>query len=241
MRFEQGGYMEICVIHGSNRKGNTDRTIEIIKETLNSFKEIIYSDIYLPKDLPHFCNGCFLCLETGEYAGQNCPHKAHTHYIMEKILKSDGIIITSPSYALNVTAQVKTLFDHFACIFLCHRPHEEMFGKIGLIVSTAAGAGTKKVNNTINDNMVFWGINRIVKCGINIWGKNWNNIPEKRRFKFEKKLKIKAKAFYKYMEKRHRLNRNIKTIFLRLVFKSLIKGYSDNNADKIYWKKKGWI
>jgi len=233
--------MEICVIHGSNRKGNTDKTIEIIKETLNSYEKIVYSDIYLHKDLPHFCNGCFLCLETGEYAGQNCPHKNYTHPILEKLLKSDGIIITSPSYALNVTAQIKTLFDHFACTYLCHRPNEEMFNKIGLIISTAAGAGTKSVNKTIGVNMLFWGIKRIIKCGINIWEKDWDNIQNKKCIKAEKLLQIKAKIFFKYIKKREKLNRSIKTIFLCFVFKKLINSYSNDNADKIFWKSKGWI
>jgi len=233
--------MEICVIHGSNRKGNTDRTIEIIKETLNTFEEIIYYDIYLHKDLPHFCNGCFLCLETGVSAGENCPHKQYTNPIVEKMLKSDGIIIGSPSYALAETAQIKTLFDHFACYYICHRPNEEMFNKIGFVVSTAAGAGTKNVINSVSRNFLFWGIKRIIKCGINIWEKDWDNIPNNRRNKFEKLLKNKTKIFYKKVKNRYKLVQNIKSVFLRFVFKKLINSYADSNPDKIYWKLKGWI
>jgi len=233
--------MEICVIHGSNRKGNTDRTIEIIKETLNSFEKIVYTDIYLHKDLPHFCNGCFLCLSTGVFAGENCPHKQYAMQIMEKMLKSDGIIIGSPSYALSETAQIKALFDHFACSYICHRPNEAMFDKIGFVVSTAAGAGTKNVINTISRNFLFWGIKRIIKCGINIWENNWNNIPNKRRIKFERLLNNKAKIFYKNVKKRYKLMPNVKTVFLKIIFKKLIKSYPDNNPDKIYWKLKGWI
>jgi len=233
--------MEICVIHGSNRKGNTDRTIEIIKETLNAFEEIVYSDVYLHKDLPFFCNGCFLCLETGVSAGENCPHKQYTNPILEKMLRSDGIIIGSPVYALSETAQIKTFFDHFACSYICHRPNEEMFDKIGFVVSTAAGAGTKNVINTVSRNFLFWGIKRIIKCGINIWDNDWENIPNRRRIKFEKKLKSKAKIFYKVMKRRYKLIPNIKTIFLKNVFKKLIESYPCTNPDKIYWKLKEWI
>jgi multimeric flavodoxin WrbA len=155
--------MEICVIHGSNRKGNTEKTIEIIKNKLNSFEEIVYSDIYLPKDLPHFCCGCFACLGTGDYAGENCPHKHYTHSIIKKMLNSDGIIIASPCYALSETGQLKTLFDHFACTYLCHRPNDEMFDKIGFVISTAAGAGTKNVIRSVKRNLLFWGIKRTIK------------------------------------------------------------------------------
>jgi len=233
--------MEICIIHGSNRKGNTDKTIEIIKTQLNSFEKISYSDIYLHNDLPHFCNGCFACLSTGNYAGQNCPHKQFTHEILEKMLRSDGIIIGSPSYALAETAQVKTLFDHFACSYICHRPNEEMFNKIGFVVSTAAGAGTKRVISTISINLLYWGIRRTIKCGINLWENEWDNMPQKKQNKYEKMLNKKTKIFYQLTKNRHKIFPNIKILFLRFIFKKLIKSYNDTNVDKMYWKSKGWI
>ena len=211
--------MEICIIHGSNRKGNTDRTIEIIKEQMNSYETIIYSDIYLPKDLPHFCDGCFACLETGDYGGQNCPHKQFTHPIMEKMLRSDGIIIASPSYALAETAQIKALFDHFACNYITHRPYDKMFDKISFVVSTAAGAGTKRVISTISRNLLFWGVKRIVKIGFNIWAMNWDEIPLKKRLHFENKLKSKTKKFYKLTKNRNKIVPNIIFNILWFIFK----------------------
>lgn len=233
--------MEICIIHGSNRKGNTERTIEIIKDKLNTLDKIIYSDIYLSKDLPVFCDGCFLCMDKGDYAGQICPHKQYTHPILEKMLRSDGIIIASPSYALAETAQVKALFDHLACSFMNHRPNSEMFNKIGLIVSTAAGAGTGGVVNTVRKNMLFWGMIRTIKCQINMWAKEWDKMQIKKRNNVEKLLQKKANKFYTYIKKRNKLRRNINTIFLWFIFKKLIKSYSDDAPDKIYWKSKGWI
>ena len=233
--------MEICVIHGSNRKGNTDKTIDIIKAQLNSFEETSYSDIYLHKDLPYFCNGCFSCLNSGDYGGENCPHKQFTHPIMEKMLKSDGIIIGSPVYALAETAQVKALFDHFACNYICHRPYEEMFSKIGLVVSTAAGAGTKRVISTISRNLLYWGIRRIVKCGFNIWAEDWDSIPSKRRLKIENVLKRKANRFYKLTKDRHNIKPSFTFCILRSAFKKMINSYQDTAKDKIYWKSKGWL
>ena len=233
--------MEITVIHGSNRKGNTDKTIEIIKEKLNTYEEIIYSDIYLPKDLPHFCEGCFACLSPSEYAGQNCPHKQYTHPILKKMLKSDGIIIGSPSYALAETGQIKAFLDHFACSYITHRPNEEMFDKIGFVVSTAAGAGTARVVSTISRNLLFWGIKRIVKCKINIWNDNWTKIPDKKRTNLEKLLQKKAKRFYCLTKKRYKINKSLSHKFLLFFFKNMIKSYSDTMPDKIYWKNKGWI
>jgi len=233
--------MKICVIHGSNRKGNTDRTIDIIKERLNSFEDnVVFFDIYLPKDLPCFCEGCFACLLTGDYAGQNCPHKQYTHPIVEKILASDGIIVASPCYALAETGQVKAFFDHFACQYIVHRPYEEMFGKVGFIVSTAAGAGTGRVVSTIRRNLLFWGIGRVVKCRMNIWADNWDNIPDKKRCKFEKLLQRKTRRFYKLLKNKQK-KPSLYVKVLLFFFKRMIRRYPDTNIDKIYWRTKKWI
>jgi len=233
--------MEICIIHGSNRKGNTDKTIDLVKEQMDSFEEIVYSDIYLPRDLPHFCEGCFACLATGSYGGQNCPHKQYTHPIMEKLRRCDGIIAASPCYALAETAQIKALFDHFACNYICHRPYEEMYDKVAIVVSTAAGAGTGRVVSTISRNLLFWGVKRIIKCRINIWEVNWADMAEKRRLKAEELLRRKAVRFYKLTKNRHALRSGLDRKALRFIFKRLIKSYPDTNMDKIYWKSKGWI
>ncbi|MBN7772588.1 flavodoxin family protein [Clostridium aminobutyricum] len=233
--------MKICVIHGSNRKGNTDKSIDIIKQTLNQLDEIIYTDIYLPRDLPSFCEGCFACLRTGEYAGQHCPHKQYTHPILKSFLESDGIIFASPSYALAESAQVKALLDHFACTYINHRPNEEMFDKIGFAVSTAAGAGTGNVIRVISRNMLFWGIKRTVKCRANMWAMNWDEMGEKRRLTIEKRLRKKAAKFFHLTKNRHTIRASCLSKILHLMFARLIKSYADSEPDKIYWKSKGWI
>lgn len=233
--------MKICVIHGSNRKGNTDKTIEIIKGRLNALGEVSYTDFYLPKDLPYFCKGCMACLGTGTYAGENCPHKAYTHPILKALLEADGIIIGCPSYALSETAQLKALFDHFACTYIVHRPNTEMFDKTALVISTAAGAGSGRAISTISRNLLFWGVKRIHKCKLRLWEANWGDMPKERQEKLEKQLIKKATAFYHITEKRYDLCKNLLAAFIHHAMKGAIKNYPDTQADKIYWKAKGWI
>lgn len=233
--------MKICVIHGSNRKGNTDKTIELIKQTLDGQEDMTYTDFFLPKDLPHFCTGCFVCLRTGAYAGENCPHKEYTHPILKSMLEADGIILASPVYALAETAQIKSLLDHFACIYLNHRPNEEMFDKIAFVISTAAGLGTGRVMSTISRNMLFWGVKRTVKCKVNMWAKDWIQMDSQRRAKAEEAIRNQTLKFYKLTKNRRQLNTSISSKVLRYMFKRLINSYDDSEPDKIYWKNKGWI
>lgn len=234
--------MEICVIHGSNRKGgNTEKTIQIIKKHLSALENITYSDIYLPKDLPCFCEGCFACLATGEYAGQNCPHKQYTHPILEKLLRCDGLLVASPVYALAETGQLKVLFDHFACTYISHRPNAQMFSKVALVVSTAAAMGTGRTVSTISRNLLFWGVSRIIKCKINLWEKDWNAVSPKNRRRIEKALRRSAKKFYKLINSRNSAGYSIESRVIRNLFKQMICTYPDTQPDKIYWKSKGWI
>ncbi|MDO5844603.1 MAG: flavodoxin family protein [Methanocorpusculum sp.] len=233
--------MLICAVHGSPRKGNSDYTIELIKKTMSECGNAEFEDIYLPKDLPVFCKGCFSCLARGKYAGEICPDKQYTHPILEKLKKADGIIFTSPSYALSESGSVKVFLDHFACTYINHRPNPEMFDKTAIIVSTAAGAGTKRAVSTIKRNLLFWGIKRIVSVRINLWAGNWSEMEDSKRVKAEKQISKNARKFYKLTENRYKIRACIEHRFLRFIFKGLIKKHIETNPDKIYWKEHGWI
>lgn len=189
--------MKITIIHGSQRNGNTEKTIERVKTKLNSIGENMFVDFYLPKDLPSFSCGCFLCLYKGDYGGEYCPHAKYTHPVLETMQSSDGIIIASPVYSLSETGQVKVFLVYFGCIFMSHRPVEEMFSKSALILSTTAGTGTRHVIKTIERSFRYWGIPKIYKCGLTLWEKNWNEMPAKKHVKYKKRLEDKAFALYK--------------------------------------------
>lgn len=232
--------MKITIIHGSNRAGNTDKTIDIVKKKLNSLGDNEFIDFYLPKDLPMFCAGCYQCFDKGEFGGEFCPHRKYTHPILEAMKSSDGIIIASPVYVLAESGQVKAFLDHFGCIFMVHRPLQEMFSKSALVISTTAGAGTKHVIKTIKRSLVSWGIPKIYKCGFRMFALNWNDMPDKKQRKYEKILENKADSFYNSMKsKKVYIPLKIKIMFNFM--KGLINKYPDGNKDKEYWREKGWL
>ena len=232
--------MKICVIHGSQRNGNTEKTIEILKVKLNLIGNNDFFDLYLPNDLPLFCCGCFQCLDKGSFGGECCPHAKYTHPILETMKLSDGIIIASPVYSLAESGQIKVFFDHFGCIFMSHRPLQEMFSKTALIVSTTAGTGTKYVIKSVERSLSFWGIPKIYKCGLTLWSKNWNEMSLKKQEKYEKCLGNKAYVFYKSL-KNKKVHTPLKTKILFYIFKNLMNSYSDGHQDKEYWRRKGWL
>lgn len=153
--------MKYVIINGSPRKKNTWAVVKRVKESLNGE----FEEIQLMKEKIPLCNGCFKCVCIGE---DRCPHHEKVNPIVEKLMEADGIIITSPVYALNVTALLKNLFDHTAYIY--HRPR--FFTKKALVVVTTAGSGHKDVSKYMDETLRHWGVNRIYKLAFKCGGKD---------------------------------------------------------------------
>ena len=144
--------MKYLIINGSPRKKNTWNIVRHVEENLDGE----FEEIHLIKHKIPMCNGCFKCFEKGE---SECPHFEYLNPIVEKIKECDGLIITSPVYALNVSGLLKNLFDHTAYIY--HRP--QFFDKKALIVVSTAGAGQKNVAKYIDETLRHWGFNKNFK------------------------------------------------------------------------------
>lgn len=53
--------MKIVIIHGQNHKGNTWNVANVLLQNITGDKEV--KEFFLPKDLNHFCIGCYSCIE----------------------------------------------------------------------------------------------------------------------------------------------------------------------------------
>ena len=230
--------MKICIIHGSPRKGNTYKAVSIFKEELQKCGEVEFIEYFLPKDMPHFCCGCFSCFDKGE---DKCPHVKYIQPITDSMRESDGLIFSSPVYVLAESGQIKAFLDHFGYLYMPHRPMEEMFSKVAMVISTTAGAGTGNAIKTISRSLRYWGVKRILKCGFTIFAKNWDDMKQEKQQKFKNTLCKKAKEYYKITLMRKKLSPRLFTRFLFRLMKGMISGYPDLHPDKEYWKKKGWI
>lgn len=231
--------MKITIIYGSPRKGCSYNAVGVVKNELQKKYEVEFKEYFLPKDMPEFCCGCFNCFMKGE---DYCPHAKYIQPIIADMIESDGLIFTSPVYALAVSAAAKSLLDHLAYIFIPHRPRKEMFTKKAFIISTTAGAGTRNSMKTIADSLRYWGVNRIYRCGLTMWGISWDEIDKKRKQKCLNKLTKTAARFGSDVSshKRH-IPYPIQRIMFTMCGK-LIKGFKDDRkADYEYWEKNGWF
>ena len=132
--------MNILVIIGSLRKKNTYDTVRKIEEYHKNYSDFKYEYLFLKDINFKLCKGCFVCISYGE---EKCPLKDDRNLIINKIENSDGVILASPNYVMNVSWLMKNFIDRFA--YTMHRP--KFFNqKFMILVTSGSYMGTKQAN-----------------------------------------------------------------------------------------------
>lgn len=226
--------MKITVLHGQNHHGSTYNITKLFLNKLaDENTEII--EFFMPRDTPSSCVGCCNCFTKGEL---QCPHAEMVQPVVRAIEEADLVILDSPCYVLGMTGQLKTFLDHMGYRWLAHRPHPQMFGKIGLAVSTAAGAGARKVTKDLQRHFFYWGIPQSFAYAKNIRATNWAMVPAKRKARIEKDVTRLAK---KILQRQGKVKPGIKTKFIFKMMGLMQKSNDWNPTDREHWANNGWL
>lgn len=216
--------MKCLIIHGSYRKGNTYKVTDIVKSYLETKENLEFEEIFLYKLNIPFCIGCNQCFLKGE---EYCPHSSIISPIAKKISESDGIIITTPTYSLQVPGLVKCWIDHMSYYF--HRPC--FFAKKALVISTTAGAGAKSTAKYISNVLQYWGVNHVSQISIRCFA--FDYIPDKRALQ---KIYNESDKFYTEITSSNLHLPSMKRIFLFNLWRSMANsGQINNTKDYQYW------
>ncbi len=231
--------MKITVINGTEKHGITYRLKEIFLERFHEKTEI--TEFYLPGDCPSFCCGCTNCIFRGEHT---CKDDGYIQRIAASLLESDLVVMTSPAYVMHTTGAMKTLLDHFAYLWMPHRPAPEMFGKRAVIITQCAGAGAKSTAKDIRHSLSWWGISEIkIFTGKLMEDIVWEKLSDKKRHELTRKLnRLSEKLSDIHYEKPARVNAltRIKFLFCRMMQKSSHEK-DPECLDGNYWAKQGWL
>jgi multimeric flavodoxin WrbA len=229
--------MKIVVVHGQTHKGSTYHVTACILQALE--KELgenaQVTQIFLPADTDCFCVGCYACFERGE---QFCPHADTIQPIVRALLEADLLVFESPCYVLGMSGQLKALLDHMAYLWMAHRPDARMFSKIGLAVSTAAGMGAGKTTRAIGDSLLFWGVAKTFRYGVNVAAKCWEEVAPKRR---EKVARQTARLAQKIARALRRPIPGARTKAMFCFMRSGQKSNAWNPTDRAHWEENGWL
>lgn len=224
--------MQILLIHGQNHKGTTYHMGRILAEKLTDAENI--TEFFLPRDLNHFCLGCYSCVEDET----KCPYWEEKKTIMDAMETADLFIFTTPNYCLAPSGAMKSFIDLFFDLWMVHRPKAWMFKKRAVVLSASAGASCKKALGTVKDSLFYWGVPYIKTYGLAVQAANWNMVKPEKKAKIEKGLaKIASKI---HLNKKPHVG--IKTKFMFNVMKMMhAKGWDSSPVEKQYWEELGWL
>ena len=224
--------MKIVMLNGQNHRGSSYHIGRAVIDRIEGNKEV--TEFFFPKDLDHFCLGCYRCIEDAAA----CPYYEEKKVILDAMDGADLLVVTTPTYCMHVSAPLKAFIDLTFDLWMSHRPMASMFTKRALIVSTAAGTGTGSAMKDVQDALVYMGVPKIVKYGLTVQAMNWEGVDHKKKAKIEKD----AARIAKQLSTDKAPAVGIRTRFLfRMMGMLQKKGWNSSPVETAYWKEKGWL
>jgi multimeric flavodoxin WrbA len=95
------------------------------------------------------CRGCNACHKKG-----GCVQKDRFESIKEKIFKADCLVLASPNYIFNVSAQLKAFMDRCCGVVHCM----QFWGKYGASVVTSGGGVDEPIVDYMDHFLITTGI-----------------------------------------------------------------------------------
>ena len=232
--------MNVAVIHGTAHHGSTWHCVDIFLQELAevSAQPIDQTEFYLPAAMPHFCCGCYSCFLRGEQA---CPHADSVQPIRDAILAADLIVLDSPVYAMDVSAQLKALLDHLCFLWISHRPQPAMFSKLGVAFATTAGAGLNHALATMTNSMKFWGVRRIYPFGRSVSAMKWGDVSSDKQQRIRQDLQKMARRVSRAAARGNRLRPLLVTRIFFFMMQGMMRKNTWNPTDRQHWEEQGWL
>lgn len=222
--------MKITLIHGQNHKGSTYHIGKLLAE---QFGNSDIQEFFLPKDLEHFCMGCYQCIENEE----KCPFYNEKNRIMQAIEAADLLIFTTPTYCMRASASMKAFMDLTFTYWMSHKPRKCMFSKKAVVISTAAGTGTKSAIKDVTNTLFYWGVPYIKEYGIAVQAMGWEQISDKKKKKIKEDITKLARKLQK-----EKIHVGMKTRFMFHMMRMMqLNNWGASKMEKDYWKQNGWL
>ncbi|MDP3448754.1 MAG: NAD(P)H-dependent oxidoreductase [Eubacteriales bacterium] len=224
--------MKITIIHGQNHNGSSYQMGRLLVDQISGENEI--TEFFLPRDLNHFCLGCYRCIENDA----DCPWHEQKQAIVDAMEAANLLIFTTPTYCMAPSAPMKSLLDLTFTMWMAHRPRASMFLKKAVVLSTSAGSSTAGATKGISKSLFFWGVPKIYRYGASVQAMNWEGVKPKVKNKITKDTGRLAKKLSKNTPPRA----GIKTRFMFAVMAAMQKAnLSASPVEKQHWQAQGWL
>lgn len=140
--------MKIIIINGSHRKnGVTALILHEMYQKLETYPNVEIQFYHVADLNLKYCVGCCQCYKNGK-----CILNDDMEKLSENMETADGVIIGSPTYASNISGQMKVIIDrgHFVI-------EQLLFGKYAISVSTYENYGGKDTAKILNKLFCYSG------------------------------------------------------------------------------------
>jgi NAD(P)H-dependent FMN reductase len=124
--------IHIVALNGSpNRNRNTVTLMKwVVEGCVEAGAEVEW--IHIADHDIQYCRGCHTCMRVGE-----CPIQDDVPAIRDRLLAADGVVVGSPVYEGQPTAQLKTLMDRLA-LFILYTNLFAHLHSVGVVTSGVA-------------------------------------------------------------------------------------------------------
>jgi multimeric flavodoxin WrbA len=154
--------MKVTAFNGSPREdGNTRQLLGIVLSELEAAG--ITTELVQLGGKP--IRGCIACYKCAENQDRQCSVKHDIlNECIDKMLRSQGIVIGTPTYFSNVSTEIKALIDRAGLVAKVNG--DMLKRKVGAAVVAVRRAGSIQAFNAINQ---FFTINQMIIPGSNYW------------------------------------------------------------------------
>ncbi len=162
--------MKVLAINGSARKdGNTAFLIHTVFEELN--KEGIDTElVQLSGKIIEPCKACWAC-----GGKRNCVHnKDLFQEIFEKMAQADGILLGSPVYTANISANMQAFLERASVVTDMNRNDHLLRHKVGAAVTAARRGGALNTLDVMNH---FFMLQEMYTVGSSYWPMAYGQMP----------------------------------------------------------------
>ena len=221
---------KILAIIGSpnTEKSNTARFAQDFMENIRSFyPDAQLETVSIGGKKIGLCRGCWACMKTG-----GCVFKDDLQELQEKMLASDMILLGSPVYVHQVSAQYKGFIDRLFVWIHTFR----LLGKPVVTVLTTASTGAGPTERYLRDSAVMFGA--VPVGSIRAIAYRPGNFPKREYFQ-QKYLKL-AKKMAEILSGKRSYRPTIMNFLMFMGMKWKVRRMTDT-FEHGYWKDRGWF
>ena len=154
--------MKVVLINSSPRKeGNTYLCLNMVMKELQ-VEGIKCELIWIGMEKLHGCISCYKCFANKDKKCAVTDDKMNEY--IEKLFEADGIILGTPTYVANMTANMKALTERAVLVSLAN--DNLLRRKVGAAVVAVRRAGATNVFSSLN---FFFLISEMIVVGSTYW------------------------------------------------------------------------